>query len=113
MYTTFPRPYKNYVPCQPAHMIFFSKTYYYLFQEIEDIATEFILRHYMQCTRRTKILQYIHECQNMVPPDLCIADIFFTHLTLHGKGELRDKSYTTSFYKHVDPNDKLAVIIHF
>ena len=66
----------------------------------------------MQCTKRTKILQYIHECQNIVPPDLRIADTFFTHLTLHGKGKLRDTSYTTSFYKYVDPNDIVSCIIH-
>ena len=66
----------------------------------------------MECTRQTKILQYIHECQNIVSPDLLIADTFSTHLTLHGKGELRDKSYTTSFYKHVDPNDIITVIIY-
>ena len=112
MYTTFPRPYKNYIPGQPAHKIIFSDTYYDMFQEIEDIATEFILYQYMQCTRRTKILQYIHECKNIVPIDLCIANTFFTHLTLHGKGEIRHKSYITSFYKHVDPNDILIVIVH-
>ena len=112
IYTTFPRPYKNYVPGQPAHKIIFSKTFYDLFQEIEKIAIEFILRHYMECTRRIKILQYIQECRNIVPPDLRIADTFFTHLTLHGKGELRDKLYTTSYYKHVDPNDIITVIIH-
>ena len=69
------------MPGQPAHKIIFSDTYYDMFQEIEDIATEFILYQYMQCTRRTKILQYIHECKNIVPPDLRIADTFFTHLT--------------------------------
>ncbi len=37
---------------------------------------------------------------------------FFTHLTLHSKGELQDKSYVTSFYKHVDPHDILTIIIH-
>ena len=91
----------------------FSKTYYDLFQKMEDIATEFILRHYMQCTRRTKILQYIHECKNIVHPDLRIADTFFTHLTLYGKGEIIDKSYTTSFYKRMDPYNILTIVIHF
>ena len=38
MYTTFPRPYKNYVPGQPAQTKKISKTYFDLFQEIEDIA---------------------------------------------------------------------------
>ena len=48
MYTTFLRSYKNYVPDQPAHTMIFSKTYNDLFQEIKDIATEFILRHYIR-----------------------------------------------------------------
>ena len=48
-----------------------------------------------------------------MPLDLRIADTFFTHLTLHGKGELRDVSYKTSYYKHVDLHDILTVIIHF
>ena len=56
MYTTFTIPYKKYVPGKPGHKIFFSKKYYDLFQEIEDIAMEFIVRHYMQCSRGTKIL---------------------------------------------------------
>ena len=45
--------------------------------------------------------------------DLRIADTFFTYLTLHGKGELKDVSYETLYYKHVDPHDLLTIIIHF
>ena len=37
----------------------------------------------------------------------------FYSFKLHGKGELRDVSYETSYYKHVDPHDILTVIIHF
>lgn len=113
MYTTFPRPYKNYIPGGIGHQIIFSDTYYNLFQDIEKIAIEFVLRHYFQSNRRNKILHYINKCKKIVPLDLRIADTFFTHLTLHGKGELRDLSYETSYYKHVDPNDILTVIIHF
>ena len=113
MYTTFPRPYKNYIPGGTAHRIIFSDTYYNLFKEVEQIAIEFVLRHYFQSNRRNKILHYITQCKKNVPLDLRIADTFFTHLTLHGKGELRDVSYETSYYKHVDPHDILTVIIHF
>ena len=113
MYTTFPRPYKKYIPGEVGHQMIFSETYYNLFREVEEIAIEFVLRHYFQSNRRTKILNYIKQCKKIVPLDLRIADTFFTHLTLHGKGELRDKSYETSYYKHVDPNDILTVIIHF
>ena len=79
-----------------------STTCYNLFKEVEQIAIEFILRHYFQSNRRNKILHYITQCKKNVPLDLRIADTFFTHLTLHGKGELRDVSYETLHYKHVD-----------
>ena len=113
VYTTFPRPYKNYIPGHEAHQMIFSETYYNLFQEIEEMTIEFVLRHYFNSNRRDKILHYINQSLKIVPLDLRIADTFFTHLTLHGKGELRTKSYETSYYKHVDPNDVITVIIHF
>ena len=91
------RPYKNYIPGGTAHRIIFSDTYYNLFKEVEQIAIEFVLRHYFQSNRRKDITLY-HPMQKNVPLDLRIADTFFTHLTLHGKGELRDVSYETLYY---------------
>lgn len=112
IYTTFPRPYKKCIPGQPGHQIICSTTFYSLFQEVQEITLQFVKSYYMPSTRRDKMLYFIDKCQSIVPSDLRIANTFFTHLTLHGKGELQDKSYTTSYYKHVDPHDIITVIIH-
>ena len=65
MYTTFPRPYKNCIPGGTGHQIIFSDTYYNLLKEVEEIAIEFVLRHYFQSNRRKKVLHYINQCKKV------------------------------------------------
>ena len=70
IYTTFPRPYKKCIPGQPGHQKISLKTFYSLFQEVQDITLQFVKSYYMPSTRSNKMLYIIDKYQNIVPSDL-------------------------------------------